>query len=325
MKMYKGAGILGVLLGLLVLAGCRYPGPDYSGWDLSAEVRDSLRFAEAHHYSVNYNFMVCADSLGIVPLPSDSDSLYLCRRDLVVVADYAVFPQDSIDSVYVKVARDQQTIGWLRERDLLGNVVPDDPISRFIRAFSGIPPFSFFCTVGLLTCFCLFRFRKGGNFPFVHVRDIDSPYPVCLCLLVGGAAVFYGSIQHFVPSTWVHYYFHPTLNPFALPVGMGCFVACVWGILLLFLSVCDEVCRRLSFVDAFTYLSGLCVVCVLFYLVFTWLTPCYVGYVLYAGYAGYALWSLCRGHRWTGYRCGVCGCEMESGQGICPHCGTMNR
>ena len=38
--------------------------------------------------------------------------------------------------MWVKVARDQQLMGWIHEQDLLSSVVPNDPISRFIYLFS---------------------------------------------------------------------------------------------------------------------------------------------------------------------------------------------
>jgi hypothetical protein len=41
------------------------------------------------------------------------------------------------------------------------------------------------------------------------------------------AATVYNSIQHFVPETWEHYYYDPTLNPFEVPFILGLFIVCV--------------------------------------------------------------------------------------------------
>ena len=54
------------------------------------------------------------------------------------MADIRTIPSDSIDSVWIQVARDQHTFGWQRESVLLSKVVPDDPISQFISTFSDI-------------------------------------------------------------------------------------------------------------------------------------------------------------------------------------------
>ena len=42
-------------------------------------------------------------------------------------------PADSVDSVWVKVARDQETMGWVHEKELLEKVVPVDSVSQFIH------------------------------------------------------------------------------------------------------------------------------------------------------------------------------------------------
>ena len=46
-------------------------------------------------------------------LGDDGDTLYVVADDRLVVADIDIQPQDSIDSVWVKVARDQLTQGWV--------------------------------------------------------------------------------------------------------------------------------------------------------------------------------------------------------------------
>ena len=111
----------------------------------NAKQLDSLSFQTKHHYTNNYNFIVKADSLALIRQQPEevsallpTDTIYVCKHDHLVVADIRIMPTDSIDSVWVQVARDQSTFGWQRESYLLPKVVPDDPISQFISTFSDI-------------------------------------------------------------------------------------------------------------------------------------------------------------------------------------------
>ena len=107
------------------------------------EQLDSISFSSTHHYINNYNFVVKADSLVLLKQQPEeklnslmTDSFVVKRNDPLVVADIRILPTDSIDSVWVQVARDQSTFGWIHESTLLKKVVPDDPISQFISTFS---------------------------------------------------------------------------------------------------------------------------------------------------------------------------------------------
>lgn len=314
--------VLVILCICLTLAACTYPSRPVNTEDIPAELADSLAFVDQHHYSINYNFSVLADSMLLAVAPLDSDSVVVYRNDLIVVADMQVIPSDSLDSVYVKVARDQETIGWIHEHRLLRNVEPDDPISSFINTFSGNHMPWFVALLGLAVLLYLLRISRRKALYFVHFNDIDSPYPTILCVLVAVTAAFYGSIQHFVPETWVHYYYHPTLNPFELPFAMSCFLACVWAILLVGLAVIDEVRHLLPLEDAITYLVGLGSTCVLCYIFFTLTIPYYVGYVFLMAYIAFAL-KCC--DSFNCYHCGSCGKRISQKSGRCPHCGVMNR
>jgi hypothetical protein len=57
-----------------------------------------------------------------------TDTIVFYKNEQLVVVDFRIMPQDSIDSVWVQVAHDQFTFGWTRESTLLPNVDPDDPI-----------------------------------------------------------------------------------------------------------------------------------------------------------------------------------------------------
>ena len=111
------------------------------------EQTDSINdaFYNKHHYAQNYNFVVTADSLPLlrqqpeellVNLPTDTITVY--HNDRLVVVDFRLLKNDAVDSVWIEVARDQYTFGWVREKHLLKSTVPDDPISQFILTFSNV-------------------------------------------------------------------------------------------------------------------------------------------------------------------------------------------
>ena len=130
-------------------------------------------------------------------------------------------------------------------------------------------------------------FHSNGK--IVHFNDIDSPYPVTLVLLVSISAAFYGWIQSFEPEVWRHFYFHPSLNPFAVPHLLGVFLALVWAVLIVALACVDEVYHRLTFGEGLLYLGGLAGVCALDYIIFSVLSLYYIGYVLLIAYIYFAI------------------------------------
>ena len=131
-----------VLLLTMWCTACYYQRPDYSDeWDLTESRRDSLDFEATHHYTENFNFLVVGDSLCLHsthpyhnPGRTDAgpDSVTVFEDDRLVVADIMIVPEDSVDSVWVKVARDQYTMGWVHEADLLSAAIPDDSISSLM-------------------------------------------------------------------------------------------------------------------------------------------------------------------------------------------------
>ena len=294
----------------LLLCGCYNRGPiTPDAWDLTAQQLDSISFYTTHHYTQNYNFVVTGDSLVVVAQqPEDmsvpdvvsielesigeemkKDSITIRRHEHVVVADIKTVPSDSIDSVWVKVARDQLTFGWIHENELLSNVSPDDPISQFIDAFSNthLLVFMAFCILTGAAYGLRRLMRKGCK--IVHFDDIPSFYPTALCLLIASAAVLYSSIQLFAPETWRHFYYHPSLNPFALPFWLGVFISSVWAIIILGLATIDDVYHSLPLADAILYLIGLGAICAVVYVVFSITTLSYIGYPLLIAYYYFAI------------------------------------
>ena len=237
---------------LLLLSSCYNRGqlsPD--AWDLTERQLDSISFYTTHHYTQNYNFQVRVDSVPlIVQLPVEAinempiDTLMVYRNDHIVVADITTVPVDTIDSIWVKVARDQQTFGWIHEHDMLLAVSPDDPISEFIDVFSDVHLLVFLTFVVAVVAAYIYRRQMRRQAHLVHFNDIASFYPTLLCLLVASSATLYSSIQLFDPEKWRHFYFNPTLNPFAVPLSLGLFLVSVWVMLIVAIAVLDDV-RRL--------------------------------------------------------------------------------
>ena len=290
---------------------------------------DSSHFKATHHYSSNYNFVVKADSLVLSKLQPEetlshlqSDSLVVYKNDHLVVADIRIMSADSIDSVWVQVARDQQTFGWIHESKLLPNVVPDDPISLFISTFSDIHLLVFLVIIVLISVYYIMRKLLSASLPIVHLRDINSIYPTLLVLLVATSATFYASIQLFAPQVWHHFYFHPTLNPFSVPLPLNLFLLSVWAILLIGLAAIDDVRHLLPLGDAVLYLCGLAAVCAVNYIIFSVSTLYYIGYPLLILYV---YWAIKRYINITRIKfvCGNCGMPLEKSR-RCKHCGALN-
>lgn len=290
---------------------------------------DSSHFKATHHYSSNYNFVVKADSLVLSKLQPEetlshlqSDSLVVYKNEHLVVADIRIMSADSIDSVWVQVARDQQTFGWIHESKLLPNVVPDDPISLFISTFSDIHLLVFLVIIVLISVYYIMRKLLSASLPIVHLRDINSVYPTLLVLLVATSATFYASIQLFAPQVWHHFYFHPTLNPFSVPLPLNLFLLSVWAILLIGLAAIDDVRHLLPLGDAVLYLCGLAAVCAVNYIIFSVSTLYYIGYPLLIVYVYWAIKRYIKMPR-IKFVCGNCGMPLEKSR-RCKHCGALN-
>lgn len=290
------------------------------------------RTQEAGLYEVNDNFVVTADSLRLqaqqplhnMPTPLDgmADSLFILRGERLVIAQIDTIPEDSVDSVWVKVARDQMLMGWTHEQELLSRVVPDDPISRFIYFFSLRHLPYFVCLIALALALLVVRHVRHAHSRVFLLNDIASVYPTLLTVVLGGAAVLYAHIQRFEPDMWVRFYYHPTLNPFSLPMMLGLFVFLFWLILILSMAVADEVLDQLPLGEAVFYLLTLLGVCMCLYTLFSLAAFYWAGVVLYALYALLALCRFFLKFR-PRYVCGQCGCKMHS-LGKCPHCGARN-
>jgi len=300
-------------LTVIVLTSCYNKGPiTPDAWDLTSQQIDSISFYTTHHYTQNYNFVVTGDSLVLVAQqPEDmsvpdvvsmeilsesgelkKDSVTIHKNERIVVADIKTLPADTIDSVWVKVARDQLTFGWIHEKELLSKVSPDDPISQFIDMFSNIHLLAFLAIIVMVgVAYGIRRLMRLGA-KIVHFNDIPSFYPTLLCLLISSSAVLYSSIQLFDAEMWRHFYYHPSLNPFALPFWLGLFVISVWTIVIVAIATIEDVTRHLPLGSAILYLGGLFGICAVDYVVFSVGTLYYIGYPLLIAYYVFAIKQL---------------------------------
>lgn len=330
--------LLYFMLVLMLLPSC-YNGKSQEHDALSADTiddygivqrqRDSISFFSKHHYTNNYNFVVSADSLVLFAQQPeelinhlDTDSLVYYRGEDLVVAEIRVIPMDSIDSVWVKLANDQMTFGWTHENDLLPKVAPNDPISLFISTFSDNHVLITLVFVAVIFITYTLRYLSKRRARIVHFNDISSLYPTALVLVVALAATFYSTIQMFGPEIWKHFYYHPTLNPFAVPALLSIFLMLVWLIPMMAIAAVDDIFRHLSPTEGILYLCGLAAVCLTVYIVFSVSTLYYIGYPLLVAYIYFSIKTFYQNRRLV-YYCGNCGMAILR-KGSCPHCGAIN-
>lgn len=320
------------LFACFLLASC-YHGRSQKGEVLDStyteEKIDSLTFLHNHHYTRNYNFLVSADSIVLSKfLPSElafqtqPDSIVIKKHDDIVVADIHKTESNDGDTIWLRVARDQYTFGWIAENDLLDKVVPNDPISQFIMFFSDTHILAFLFIISIITIIYVLRLILRLNTKMVHFNDIASFYPTLLTLIVATSATFYSNIQIFAPSTWQHFYYHPTLNPFSLPTILALFLCSVWAMVIVGIAAIDDVFHKLPVGSAMLYIGGLIAVCAAIYVIFSVATMYYVGYLFFIMYVVFALYRYFKYGRYS-YRCGNCGADLRR-KGRCPKCGAMN-
>ena len=287
------------ILYLILGSSCHYPRPDLEDGKLGAKTRDSLAYLYERHYNTLY------------------------KGDRVVVAEFAIHPTDSVDSVWVKLAHSQEVQGWLREKDMIRAFVPTDSISQAIYLFSDTHASYFIVIFALFVAAWLFRAFRRKQLQMVYFNDIDSVYPLLLCLLLAFSATVYESMQVFVPETWQHFYFNPTLSPFKVPFVLSVFLMSLWLFVIVLLAVLDDLFRQLSPEAAVFYLLGLASCCIFCYFFFILTTHIYIGYLFIAVFVWVFFRKLRSSLAASRYRCGNCGQKIGA-KGICPHCGAIN-
>lgn len=312
------------LMVLVACTGCHYPQIDLTRADsLPERTRDSLACLYEHNYSWGLNLTVNTDSVRLACLPVKDLFVTLHRGDGVVVAEFDVHPADSIDSVWVRLAHRQEVQGWVRECELKEWFVPTDTVSQAIHLFSHTHAKYFIAILTLFVAAWLVSVYRKRRLRLVYFDDIDSIYPLLLCLLMAFCATAYESMQVWAPDTWERFYFNPTLSPFRVPLLPALFLGGLWFFLIVFLAVLDDLFRQLSPSMALFYLLGLASCCIFCYFFFIVTTHFYIGYLFLAAFVRLFAIRLRITLNAPRYRCGRCGGKMKH-KGMCPHCGAKN-
>jgi len=283
---------------------------------------DSLALSSYYPFSLNANFEVISDSLSLEQLPVKGDFKQVYKGGKIVVGEFSTILTDSIDSLWVKVAHNQDIQGWVRQSELKENIVPLDYISRFIHWFSDTETKYLLLIISILflsLCYLIISRKKMWD---IYSGDADRTYPLLLCLVVSFSAVLYSTIKVFYPGGWEWFYFNPTLNPFKLPLLLAVFIVSIWFNLILALAVIDDTFRRFSFGFSILYLTGLLSVCILLHLFFNFFTPYMIGYIVFGLFLFLFLWKSIKKESYR-YYCGGCGKKIKD-KGECPYCGAMN-
>lgn len=312
------------LLTILVITACQYTPHTVSSLEEDeVYLTDSLHCLYEHHYTWGTNLVLQADSIELALLPVKDSYCRLYRGDRVVVAELDVHPQDSIDTLWVKLAHTQDIQGWVRECDMKESFVPADSISMIIHWFSQQHVRYFLTGIALCGLVWLMSAIRKKRLRLGSFNGIDSLYPLLLCLLTAICATLYECIQVYAPGLWEYFYYNPTLSPMRVPFVLGIFIAGLWCMLVVTLAVIDVVFRRLPFFSALSYLLGLASCCVFCYLFFMLTTRVYIGLVLLAAFVIVFIQEALASIRTKRYRCGQCG-QILSDKGHCPRCGAMN-
>ena len=296
---------------------------------MTREQTDSLVFRLTHHYSLNYNFVVQADSLVLVPRPEElaADTCVVREDALIAVAmirtdGWPGVEGEDMDSVWLKIVAEDGTMGWIGEQELLASVVPDNYISKVLHwqnsvrlEWKGL--ILLLGVVGFLVLRLLQRKKRS-----LRLMAMDSFYPYFLILLMAGLAVVYRTVMTDLPEYWAEYYFHPTLNPLLLPFPLSLTMVLVWMILIVALAIAFDVHRHLSFLEGVAFICETAGLSILTYLLFWLLMNLGVGYVALPLFAVVILYYYFKRVRCT-VVCGSCGKKMRE-KGVCPHCGVLN-
>ena len=171
---------------LLLLSSCHYPRIALDSEELTGRQRDSLACLYKYNYAWNTNLELRTDSVELACLPVKDSYKTLHKGDRVVVAEFAIHPADSVDSVWVKLAHTQEVQGWLRQSDMKRAFAPTDSISQAIYLFSDTHASYFVIVFALFVAVWLFRaFRTWEDarvacaFPQelkIEMREADKLY-----------------------------------------------------------------------------------------------------------------------------------------------------
>ena len=171
--------IWGILFLLLCMTACHYRTTLSSAVKNGPEDSVAVSVQKERPYALNSNFRVIADTLWLRLLPL-LDSIPVREGDELVVAEISLRTEMQDDSVWVKVARDQETIGWIPEHQLLTHIVPVDPISRCIHLFSNSHTLPFFLVLAVFFLCFVYRAVRRKQIKLIWLNDIDSVFFILL-------------------------------------------------------------------------------------------------------------------------------------------------
>lgn len=295
--------IITLLITSIITISCSVSDVDKSSshWILTDKQRDSVTFSKYHYYNVGYNFVVSSDSIKLTPLPDgwplnleySSDTTSLTNGEDFVVTEIfkpSNFEEIHTDSVWLRIGSDGKPLGWISENELLDNSTPVYPISRFIHAFSGHHIYLLYVVLIIITLIYLYNRFKGKHIRIIHFNDINSVYPTAYSICIATAAMVYATIQLFFTSTWIKYYYNPSLNPLNQPMIISVFLVLVWLSIILLLSVIYDILEKLSFGECVSYLVALTAWSGIIYVAITLLMYIYIGYLIYIIYVVFAIY-----------------------------------
>jgi hypothetical protein len=282
--------------------------------------RDSLLREADARFMPGTNFEVLDDSLALRQWPF-TDELPLQKGDEVVVAEYMALPGDSTGALWVKLARDQYTMGWVPEEELRGRLLPDDSLSHFVYFFSHSHVVMFIVVLGLFGLVWVARAVRSRALEWTWFRKVGSSYSTLLLWLLATTAFLYAIIQRFFPTVWEQFYYHPSFDPLDLAPLLSIFMVLVWAIVWVGVAVADELYHQSRIDAAFFYGLAVLSAGILLYVLFTFL-PFWLGL---PAWMGYTAMSARRLHSLLQFRyvCGHCGAKMKE-KGVCPVCGAIN-
>ena len=333
-------GIFSLFVALCFLAGISSCGQRESSLpldSLSQEARDSIAFLQKYHYTIGTNLLVQQDTLFLVQLPARGLADTILKGDTVVVADFVTDTLGRHDTLWVKLMTGQHAQGWILKATADEALIPINLISLAIDLFS--THHHHFFALALLLFLFYFLFisgkwkREKGKFPLTfhsplaaliaRYGSMERIYLITLLFLVALCAGIYETIQLFLPDTWAHFYFNPTLNPFSVPLPLAILLVGQWLVGIILLAMMEEAYRNLLLRQAIFYLLSLLVGCILCYLFFVWAVRAWIGYPLLLLFLIQLLRHLWHTLTTPTYRCGHCGAPIKQ-RGKCNACGRQN-
>ena len=270
----------------------------------------------------NTNLIFTGDSILLELLPVKDTYVSLHKGDQVVVAEVAIYPEEGIDSIQVKIAHDQEVQGWIPQRLLIHSFISTDSISQIISLMHRTSSYYFYLIAFFFILLSLYWYHRKKTLHIVFFNDIDSIYPMLLCLLVAIHTTIYESIRIQTPDMWWSYYFSPTLSPFQVPFTLSVLIVTFWVIVIVGLAAIDDIFRKLSLGEALFYLLGLSAVCILCNYLFFYVSGSPLSWVLLVCFTTFFAWKSWNIVKYR-YRCGNCGYRMKA-KGVCPACGVVN-